>query len=90
MGAAFGARQMVARWGMSLWWLLITLLLLLPAIWVVCSALNPAQVDRRCPRCLVDETLVRPDRQSLLGVVCSACGYRDDEAYLAHLDEYLE
>ena len=89
-GAVLVAGQLVDGWGMTLWWVLITGLLLLPLIWVVCSALNPAQVDRRCPSCGVDETLVRPDRRSMLGVICSSCGYRDDEAYVAHLEEYLE
>ena len=82
--------QAIAAWGATLWWLLIVGLLLLPVIWVICSALNPAQVDRRCPSCGLDESLVRPDRSSMLGVMCAVCDYRDDEAYIAHLDEYLQ
>ncbi len=45
--------------------------------WIVISTLWPARADRGCPGC-GEETLERLDPDATQGVVCRACGWRDE------------
>jgi hypothetical protein len=45
--------------------------------WILVSVLWPARPDRTCPAC-GEETLRRLDAQTTRGVLCSACGFRDE------------
>ncbi len=54
-------------------------LLLLPLGWVLISTLWPARAERRCPACAAD-ALARSDPRATHGLVCRACGFRDDSA----------
>jgi ribosomal protein L37AE/L43A len=55
------------------------LVLALGLVWVVVSVLHPSHADRRCPRC-GRGALERADRDSLAGVRCRSCSWRDDTA----------
>jgi len=59
---------------------------LLPAAWLVLSALSPAKGDMKCPKCGA-EALRRLNKQDILGVHCGACGFEDPEMYRPYLDE---
>ncbi len=59
-------------------WVLIALALL-PAGWVLVSALWPARAERGCPACKRD-ALARLDPRATHGLVCRACGWRDESA----------
>jgi len=50
-----------------------------PVGWVMISALWPARAERRCPACGAN-ALERIDRQKSHGLVCRACGHRDESA----------
>jgi len=50
-----------------------------PVGWVLASALWPARAERRCPACGKD-ALARLDPRTTHGLVCSACGHRDESA----------
>jgi len=50
-----------------------------PVGWVMVSALWPARAERRCPACNAD-ALERIDRRASHGLVCRACGHRDESA----------
>jgi predicted RNA-binding Zn-ribbon protein involved in translation (DUF1610 family) len=50
-----------------------------PVGWVIVSALWPARAERRCPACGKD-ALRRLDERATQGLVCQACGYRDESA----------
>jgi DNA-directed RNA polymerase subunit RPC12/RpoP len=50
-----------------------------PAGWVLASALWPARAERRCPACGKD-ALARLDERTTHGLVCRACGHRDESA----------
>lgn len=52
---------------------------LVPVGWVLVSALWPGKADRRCPACGKD-ALQRIDSRRTVGLVCSACGQRDESA----------
>jgi hypothetical protein len=70
----------IARRGpFSLFGLVLLALALVPALWVLVSALWPARAERRCPACGRDG-LARASPRSTVGLVCRACGWRDDEA----------
>ncbi|MCZ6598429.1 MAG: hypothetical protein O7B99_12375 [Planctomycetota bacterium] len=55
----------------------ITGLVLLALAWTVISTLWPARAERECPDC-GEDALERLDPDTTCGVVCQACGYRDD------------
>lgn len=55
--------------------------------WVLGCIFSPAVPDRRCPRC-GKEGLVKIRRGEPLGVRCEHCDYRDEERYVAYLDEW--
>jgi hypothetical protein len=63
--------------------LLFTLLagtcLVVPVGWVLVSALWPGKADRRCPTCGKD-ALRRLDPRATTGLLCTACGHRDESA----------
>ena len=63
----------------ALSWILLGTLVLVPAGWVLLSALWPASAERRCPACRKD-TLVRLDPATAVGLCCSACDWRDESA----------
>ncbi len=84
------AYAIVTAWGWEAFWIAIVAALVGPFLWVLVSALNPAAPDRRCPACGEVDALVRPSREHMLGIRCLYCGHADDEAYVAHLEEYLE
>ena len=69
----------VARRGPSWLFGLVLVLLVIPCVWVLISALLPARAERTCPRCGA-ERLARTDRRSTVGLVCRGCGWRDDSA----------
>ena len=50
-----------------------------PVGWVIVSALWPAKAERRCPACGRD-ALRRLDPRATHGLVCRACGHRDESA----------
>jgi len=50
-----------------------------PVVWVAVSALWPARAERRCPACGKD-ALARLDARATHGLVCRACGFRDESA----------
>ncbi len=45
--------------------------------WILVSVLWPARPDRTCPAC-GESSLGRMDPETTRGVVCSACGHRDE------------
>ncbi|MBM3978251.1 MAG: hypothetical protein FJ299_14850 [Planctomycetes bacterium] len=47
--------------------------------WVWVSVFWPARAERRCPRCR-EHALQRLDPHTAVGVVCAACGWRDETA----------
>jgi hypothetical protein len=59
--------------------LLLALLALVPVGWVLVSSLWPARAERGCPACRKD-ALVRADPRATHGLVCRACGWRDESA----------
>src|SRR5262245_48987337 len=63
----------------ALFWVVAVALVVLPAAWLVISALFPARAERRCPACHRVE-LARLDRKSTVGLVCRSCGWRDATA----------
>jgi hypothetical protein len=63
----------------SLFGLVLLALALAPALWVLVSALWPARAERRCPACGRDG-LARASPRSTVGLVCRACGWRDEES----------
>lgn len=46
-------------------------------LWVLVSVFFPAPVDRTCPECGAT-ALARIDPQSTRGLICTACGWRDE------------
>lgn len=78
LGAALLAFALV-RAGPSLTGALLALLVVAPTGWVLVSALWPARAERRCPACAAD-ALARSDPHASHGLVCRACGWRDESA----------
>lgn len=58
---------------------LLVALVLVPIAWVLVSTLWPARAERGCPACKAD-ALVRSDPHTTHGLLCRACGFRDDSA----------
>lgn len=48
-------------------------------LWIVVSVLWPARAERTCPRC-GEVALQRMDPHETRGLVCRACGHRDETA----------
>jgi len=48
-------------------------------LWILVSALLPAQPDRNCPQC-GRKTVERIDARTLHGLRCRACSWRDESA----------
>lgn len=48
-------------------------------VWVLISALFPAEADRVCPSC-GEEAIERLDPKTTTGLVCRSCGFQDDSA----------
>ena len=70
----------------------LAFLAVVPALWVLVSALWPAKAERRCPQCRA-LGLERLDRRATHGLRCRACGWRDEHAsawLLAEEDGRLE
>jgi len=79
LGAALlGAWIVIARPVAVLGWLLAALVAV-PVLWVLVSALWPARAERGCPACGRD-ALARIDPETTQGLVCRACGWRDESA----------
>jgi hypothetical protein len=78
LAAAVGGVALVRHAPPSFGWVLAALLVL-PAGWVLVSALWPARAERGCPRCGKD-ALERLDPNATHGLCCRACGYRDESA----------
>jgi len=53
--------------------------LVVPVLWVLISALWPGKADRKCPACGKD-ALRRLDPRATTGLLCGACGFRDESA----------
>jgi hypothetical protein len=73
-------------------YVILTVMLLIPVLWVLVSALWPGTADRGCPGCGKD-TLVRSDSESTVGLECPSCGWRDETAsawFLAEEEGPLE
>lgn len=47
--------------------------------WIWVSVFWPARAERCCPRCR-EHALERADPNTTVGIVCRACGWRDDAA----------
>src|SRR5262245_8088454 len=69
----------VFRGPLSLFAGVLAALVAVPVGWVIVSALWPAKAERRCPACGKD-ALVRLDERATHGLVCRACGHRDESA----------
>jgi hypothetical protein len=70
----------LVRAGSQTWFVVVLVgLVVLPAAWVLVSALSPARSDRRCPAC-GQEALARRSPDSTQGLVCLACGWADEQA----------
>ena len=70
----------LVRSGSQTWFVVVSVgLVVLPAAWVLVSALSPARSDRRCPGCK-QEALARRSPDSTQGLVCLACGWADEQA----------
>jgi ribosomal protein L37AE/L43A len=79
LAAIVGARWLVLGEPRTLFLLGFVALAALPILWVIVSALWPARAERACPACKQDR-LQRIDRGATVGVVCGACGWRDESA----------
>ena len=70
----------LVRGGSSAWFgLVIGALVVVPAAWVLISALHPARAERRCPACAA-EALERCSADSTTGLRCRSCSWTDPEA----------
>ncbi len=74
LGVAIVLRRPLALFGGVL-----IALAVVPVGWVLASALWPARAERRCPACGKD-ALARLDPRATHGLVCRACGFRDESA----------
>ncbi|MBI3271322.1 MAG: hypothetical protein HYZ53_20165 [Planctomycetes bacterium] len=64
---------------------LLGILLLAPIAWFFLSALHPAPIDKRCPKCS-RPALVPLRKGAPIGVRCAECGFVDEEHSTAYLD----
>jgi ribosomal protein L37AE/L43A len=91
--AAAGIGVAIVRAGPLAWFgLVLGLLALVPAGWVLVSALWPARAERTCPSCR-KPALARLSKEATHGLVCRACGWKDESAsawLLAEEEEGLE
>ncbi len=60
---------------------------LIALLWILGCTFTSAVADRTCPKCGDKEGLIRPDKEKMLGVECTKCGYKDEDLYRAYLDE---
>src|SRR5262245_11890907 len=79
LGAVVLGAGIVLAGPLSLFGLVLAGLALVPVGWVLVSALFPARAERRCPAC-GGESLARLDAHATHGLVCRACGWRDESA----------
>lgn len=79
LAAVAGGVAIVLAQPLALLWLVLGALVVVPAGWVLVSALFPGRAERRCPACARDG-LRRLDVRSTHGLTCSACGWRDESA----------
>lgn len=77
--ALCAASWLALRRPVLLAWGLAGLVILVPAGWVLVSALWPGRAERGCPACR-KEALVRLDARTTVGLRCTACGWRDESA----------
>jgi len=71
---------------------ILTLMLLIPVVWVLVSVLWPGTADRGCPGC-GEDTLVRSNPESTVGLECPSCGWHDEVAsgwFLAEEEGLME
>jgi len=79
LAAVLGGVAIVFTGPLALLWVLVGALVLVPAGWVLVSALFPGKAERRCPACGA-ESLERLDARRTHGLGCRACGWRDESA----------
>jgi hypothetical protein len=79
LGAVLLAAWIVFARPFSLFGLVLGAVAAVPIGWVLVSALWPARAERRCPGCGAD-ALARLDARATHGLVCRACGWRDESA----------
>jgi len=80
MLAAVLVGVLLVRGGSPAWFGAVALTLgILPAGWVLVSALFPARAERRCPACGQD-ALARRSPDATHGLRCRACGWADEAA----------
>ncbi|HEX6881728.1 MAG TPA: hypothetical protein VF530_00025 [Planctomycetota bacterium] len=80
MLAAVLVGVLLVRGGSSAWFGAVALALgIVPAGWVLVSALFPARAERRCPACGQD-ALARRSPDATHGLRCLACGWADETA----------
>jgi hypothetical protein len=66
----------------------VTVILLIPLLWTIISALRPALPDRKCPRCGAD-ALVLIDPQIEFGIRCLQCPHVDREKRIYYLKQVM-
>ena len=79
LGAVLLGAWIVLARPLSLFAWLLVALAVVPIGWVLVSALWPARAERGCPACRAD-ALARIDPRATVGLVCRACGWRDESA----------
>jgi hypothetical protein len=79
LGAVGTAAWIVKARPLSWFTLVLIALAALPVVWVLVSALWPARAERGCPACGKD-ALARLAPESTVGLVCRACGWKDEGA----------
>lgn len=66
----------------------VTILLLIPFLWMLASSLRPAMPERRCPGCEA-ERLVLLDPQEDCGVRCLDCDFEDTDLRIAYMKDLM-
>lgn len=79
LSAVAAAMLLVFRGPDGLFGFAFGLVLALGLAWILACSLFPAKADRTCPQCS-RRALSRLDRRSTHGLVCRACGWRDESA----------
>ncbi len=79
LGAALLGIRIVLGQPVGVFGKVLAILFALPLGWVVVSVLWPARAERTCPTC-GREAVVRMDHETTHGLICRACGWRDETA----------